>query len=198
MMASAEIRLSTTTMRRMPVLAQSAASGGSTTFVDPNDATSGIIATGSTTFADPNDATAGIIAVGYNQSSFHDLVQAQMTAFFRRGGVKVVNDPTICLPGAVPCGQPDIFGMNPKTGMLFAIEIKTGLASEYSAGQLNTYPHYAAGGALVSADPQLTQFGIFPGQALPPVALWFYIQLDNGTQGQLVPSPWTPPWLAPF
>jgi hypothetical protein len=46
MIASGENRLSSTMMRRMPVLAQSQTSGGSTVFVDPNNAEAGIIATG--------------------------------------------------------------------------------------------------------------------------------------------------------
>jgi len=54
MMASGEIRLSTTTMRQMPVLAQSQDQGQSTLFQGG----------GTTVFVDPNDASAGIIACG--------------------------------------------------------------------------------------------------------------------------------------
>ena len=183
MMASGEIRLLPTTMRRMPVLAQSPTSGGSTIAVDPNDATAGFIATGSTTAVDPNDATAGFIAVGYTQSALHDLIQDQMTAQLRAQGVLVVNGPTICLPGATPCGRPDIFGRNPDNGQLFAIEIKTGSLYDLTPGQVNTYPHFAAGGALVSGDATLTPFGIFPGQGLPPVALYFYVQTSIDSPG---------------
>jgi RHS repeat-associated protein len=148
---------------------------------------------GATVWNDPNDATAGIVAVGYSQSALHDLVQAQMTAYLRSGGWKVVNGPTICLPGAQPCGQPDIFGLNPSNGMLFAIEIKTGFSPALTPGQLNIYPHLGSGGVLVSADPQLTQFGIYPGQSLPPVDLLFYYQLNNDGPGILKPSPWSGP-----
>jgi hypothetical protein len=54
MMTSGENRFSATTMRRMPVLAQSTSSqgtAGSTVAVDPNDITAGIIATGGSSSA---------------------------------------------------------------------------------------------------------------------------------------------------
>jgi len=60
MMASGEIRLSTTTMRQMPVLAQSTLfqGGGTTVWNDPNDASAGLVACGNCVA----DSTAGTVS----------------------------------------------------------------------------------------------------------------------------------------
>jgi RHS repeat-associated protein len=123
-----------------------------------------------------------VTAVADN-SQFHDLMVLKLTAAMRAEGLQVVNEPLICLPGATPCGEPDIFTRDPRTGRLTTIEVKTGFAPHYTPGQMNIYPHLQQGGVLVAGDWNLWQFGIAPGQPLPPVTLMFYYQLGPGTQG---------------
>jgi hypothetical protein len=71
MMASGENRLSTTTMRRMPVLAQSQTTGGGTTvWNDPNDASAGLVACGDCVAG----STAGSSSGPSNPSLFPDFL----------------------------------------------------------------------------------------------------------------------------
>ena len=189
--APEENSLSTTTMRQMPVLAQSQTPGGQIAqsqapaqSQQPGFGSNADFAGSSIDEVSEVDVTATRYQqVGYDQSALHDLIELQMTAKLRAQGVQVVNRPTICLPGARPCGQPDIFGRNPDTKQLFALEIKTGMNPAPTEAQLNTYPHLPGGGVLVSGDDTLIQFGILPGEPLPPVALYFYYQLGPDTPG---------------
>jgi hypothetical protein len=184
MMASGEIRLSGTTMRRMPVLAQSQIDTGPSA-----DGAPAIVATaqsgGATIWNDPNDATAGIIAVGY-QGSYHDQVVAQITNDMLAAGIQVVNSPTICLTGGL-CARPDIFAKDPKQGGLMIIEVKTGQNPTFTPGQMAVYPHLDAPGSLYSASPQLSAFGIAPGQSLPAILGLLWLQTNGSTQPQIYP-----------
>ena len=127
-------------------------------------------------------------AAGYDQSALHNLIVAQMTAAFRKAGATVVNGPVLCLPGVTPCGQPDLLVGVGGFKRLFAVEVKTGSLYDLTAGQVNIYPHLPGGGSLVAGDSSLTQFGIFPGQSLPPIPLMFYVQGVINGQGYWIPG----------
>jgi hypothetical protein len=181
MMASGEIRLSTTTMRRMPVLAQSQ---------DQTQSTGTAQSQGSPQSAlpcpDPCLDPVTVTSAAY-QGAYHDQLVAQITSGMLGAGVQVVNGPTICLTGASPCARPDIFARDPVSGGLMIIEVKTGENPSFTPGQILVYSHLDSPGSLYSASPQLSAFGISPGQSLPPIFGVVWYQPNATTPQTIIP-----------
>jgi hypothetical protein len=119
------------------------------------------------------------------QGTYHDQLVAQITSGMLGSGIQAVNGPTICLTCASPCARPDIFAKDPVTGALMIIEVKTGENPSFTPGQINVYSHLDAPGSLYSASPQLSAYGIFPGQSLPSIwgVVWYQ---PNATTPQTI------------
>jgi hypothetical protein len=67
------------------------------------------------------------------------------------------------------------------------IEVKTGENPSFTPGQLNVYSHLDAPGSLYSAGPQLSAFGIFPGQSLPTIYGVVWYQPNATTPQTIIP-----------
>jgi len=179
-MASGEIRLSATMMRRMPVLAQSQDSTQS------QNQTQSQAFQNQTSDACPDCESVTVTAAAY-QGAYHDQLVAQLTSGMLGAGIQTVNGPTICLTGASPCARPDIFARDPVSGGLMIIEVKTGDNPTFTPGQINVYSHLDAPGSLYSASPQLSAFGIFPGQSLPAILGIVWYQTNANTAPVQIP-----------
>jgi hypothetical protein len=127
MMASGEIRLSSTTMRQMPVLAQSQTTGG-----------------GSTVWNDPNDASAGLTVYGSKSSSTTDNVSAgaswfQLPSFSDM--YSLLNYPRFYINTAKEFAGKIVVTLGAR---LLPASVATGLQTVLATGGLASIPLYEA------------------------------------------------------
>ena len=136
MMASGEIRLSGTTMRRMPVLAQSQVPGGATVWSDPNDPTQPIYAYGT---------YYGTAPVGLVGPEFPDAVWNYNLAPFAAAATRININRTLAQFTAASVGLAAVTYISPFAG----IGAVTGGIGGYQARGLDgIVPGTVTGGTL--------------------------------------------------
>jgi RHS repeat-associated protein len=148
-----------------------------------------------TSYPCPDCESVTVTAVAY-QGAFHDRVVAAVATNLAANGDMVALGPLMCFAGSTgSCAKPDVF-YRAADGSLNVIEVKTGDNPGFTPGQLNVYPHLAAGGLVQSASPQLLSFGIPLGAPLPPVNGWIML-VPNGASVPMYVEfsgyPWPPP-----
>ena len=127
-----------------------------------------------------------IVVVAY-QGKYHDAVANDLANMLNSQGVRAVREFGLCLGSTGVCARPDIFGIDPKSGRPFFIEVKTGLNPRWTPNQLAVYSHTDAAGAYRTFDTRAPGLGLGIGSPLPAVSGFLYYKKDANTPGVTVP-----------
>jgi hypothetical protein len=125
--------------------------------------------------ADPNNLLSDVTYRGV----LHDQVVQQHAAYLRALGQTVQTEVSLRMADGSIGTRIDILARDPRTGIIYGLEIKTGDNPFYTPGQFVVYPHLIMGESVVATDPKALLLGITPGEPLPPIAIFVMRQKDK-------------------
>lgn len=133
------------------------------------------------------DAQLGDIIVVAYQGYYHDAVVKDLSNMLNAAGVRNFTEFNLCLGSTGVCARPDIFGIDPKSGKPFFIEVKTGLRPKWTPNQLAVYSHTDQAGAFRTFDPRAAALGLATGTPLSAVSGILYYKKDANTPSITAP-----------
>lgn len=128
--------------------------------------------------------------IAYN-GRFHDQVVAAKAADLRSKGEIVVTEVRLQMADGSGMAKIDILAFDPKYGILYGVEVKTGNNPGFTPSQLLVYPHLMMGGSVISIDPKSGMVGAIPDVPLPPMPMYLMYQRDGNSEkifGELNPK----------
>lgn len=109
---------------------------------------------------------------------YHDLVVAQIAAYMRAKGLKVITEVDLIARNGARA-RADIIAVKTVGGRLLLIEVKTGNEPRYTPRQIDVYPMAQIGDHVFSPSHKLVALGYSPGQWLPPMDFATIYKLDE-------------------
>ena len=81
----------------------------------------------------------------------------------------------------------DILARDPTTGIIYGVEVKTGLDPRFTPGQITVYAHAMMGDSVVATDAKVTMIGLLPGLPLLPIPIYLLWQQNAESKPRYAP-----------
>ena len=103
---------------------------------------------------------------------YHDMVVAAYADELRSRGELVETSVRLRLGDEGPSAIIDILSFDPKEGIFYGVEVKTGEDPKFTDFQLLIYTHAILGGSVEAADIKVMRLGLIPNSPLLPIPIW--------------------------
>ena len=125
-----------------------------------------------------------MVSVAYN-GVYHDIVKNTLVDLFKKSGVLVEAEVTLVSVKSKTKARADLIVLDPVTGMLTFIDVKTGIRPRYTPNQKYIYGLALLGNHLYSPSKKIQTFGYKRHEVLPKMSGFIFRKINKNTKEKI-------------